>query len=225
MQIACPLFIRERFGGRGKRAGLSQTVRASYRGIDCIPSIPNAAGPICARINFPMKSKKTPLIITLTLAALCSGCVDTGPNTQQGVVGGAAVGALAGAIIGNNSGHHNAASGAAIGALAGAIAGGTLGNAKDHREGTIYTSQVAATSSVVMADPPPMPLRPSEVIPAQPLPEAVWVGGYWVYNPIGRYEWVSGRWEVPPQSRRVFVAPHWERRAGGYVYFHGYWRY
>jgi hypothetical protein len=171
-----------------------------------------------------MKSNQTTLLFVMGLSALCSGCVDTGPNTQQGAVGGAALGALAGAIIGNNSGSHNGASGAAIGALAGAIAGGTLGNAEDHRQGTVYTSESEATTTMLVAEPPPPPLRPSEVIPAQPVADAVWVGGYWVYDPIGRYAWVSGRWEVPPTNYRVFVPPHWARHHGGYVYLRGYWR-
>jgi hypothetical protein len=171
-----------------------------------------------------MKSNQTTLIFTMGLSVLCSGCVGTGPNTQQGAVGGAALGAIAGAIIGNNSGSHNGASGAAIGALAGAIAGGTLGNQEDHRNGTIYTSEAAATTTMIVSEPPPPPLRPSEVIPAQPVAEAVWVGGYWVYDPIGRYEWVAGRWEVPPPRCMVFVPPHWSRRGGGYVYIHGHWR-
>ena len=82
---------------------------------------------------------KSILAIT-TAAALCAGCVGTGPNTQNGAVAGGALGALAGAIIGNNSGGHNALGGAAIGAVAGAIAGGALGNSVDHQNGTIYRS-------------------------------------------------------------------------------------
>ena len=171
-----------------------------------------------------MKTNQTTLLFTLTLCALCTGCVDSGPNTQQGAVGGAALGALAGAIIGNNSGSHNGASGATIGAIAGAIAGGTLGNAEDHRRGTVYTSETEATTNYIVEEPPRPPLRPTEVIPAQPVAEAVWVGGYWVYDPVGRYDWVAGRWEVPPQQYRVFVPPHWAHRGRGYVYLHGYWR-
>ena len=78
------------------------------------------------------------LVLSLTLSALCAGCVGTGPNTQQGAVTGGALGAIAGAIIGNNSSSHNGLAGAAIGAAAGAIAGGTIGNAADNQQGTLY---------------------------------------------------------------------------------------
>ena len=69
--------------------------------------------------------------VTATALALCAvltGCVGTGPNTQQGAVEGGAVGAVTGAIIGNNSGGRNGVAGALIGAIAGAIAGGAIGN-------------------------------------------------------------------------------------------------
>ena len=74
-----------------------------------------------------MNSPKFPFTLTaLALSGLLAGCAGTGPNTQQGVVGGAALGALAGAIIGNNSGGHNAGAGALIGAAAGTCLGLTL---------------------------------------------------------------------------------------------------
>src|SRR5438874_848117 len=88
------------------------------------------------------------LIVTLASA----GCVGTGPNTQRGAVGGAALGGLAGAIIGNNSGSGNALGGAAIGAAAGALAGGTLGNAADNERGTLYHSEDEAATNVVEQD-------------------------------------------------------------------------
>ena len=65
---------------------------------------------------------------------------------------------------------------------------------------------------------------PSEVIPRRPADEAVWVGGYWIYNSNGRYEWAPGRWEIPPPRCRAFVPPHWARRSNGYIYMQGYWR-
>ncbi len=36
---------------------------------------------------------------------------------------------------------------------------------------------------------PPVPL---EIIPYQPYPEAVWIGGYWVWQ--GNWVWAPGRW-------------------------------
>ncbi len=163
------------------------------------------------------------IIGVLALCALLTGCVGTGPNTQQGAVTGGALGVLAGAIIGNNSRSHDALGGAVIGGLAGAVAGGTLGNAADQRNGTIYTSEEAATSNVVVAAPPPPPPVQTEVIIEQPAPDMIWISGCWVYGPRG-YFWTPGHWERPPPYHRHYVGPHWQRRSGGYVYIRGYWR-
>ncbi len=172
-----------------------------------------------------MNCRQLNLISFLTLSVLCGGCADTGPNTQQGAVGGAALGAIAGAIIGNNSGNHSAGNGAVVGALAGALIGGTMGNQVDHERGTIYTSESQARSNLVLAEPPPPPpSMPSEVIPNRPVDGALWVSGYWYFNQNERYEWVPGRWEMPPPSCHAFVAPHWAREGNGFVYVRGYWR-
>lgn len=160
----------------------------------------------------------------LTAIIVCSGCQNTGPRTQEGALGGAVLGALGGAIIGNNSGSGNSESGALVGAIAGAIIGGAIGNEADQREESVYTSEREATTTILMAEPPPPPGMPSEVIPRRPSHDAVWVGGYWVYNSNGRYEWAPGRWEIPPAHCRAFVPPHWARRNNGYVYMQGYWR-
>src|SRR4051812_46273998 len=102
-----------------------------------------------------MKSNTSILAAGLSVVFF-TGCVGTGPNTQRGAVGGAALGALAGAIIGNNSGG-NGGSGPLIGAAAGALAGGTMGNAVDNDNGTLYhegsvayRSEDQATTSVVV---------------------------------------------------------------------------
>jgi len=164
----------------------------------------------------------TSLIFAAALTALNSGCVGTGPNTQQGAVAGGAIGALAGAIVGNNSGHRTL-EGAAIGGVVGAVAGGTIGNSVDQQRGTIYGSQTEATTNVVVQDVPAPPPPQPEVIVVQPSPAAVWIPGFWAYE--GRsYVWVSGYWAVPPPHHRHFVQPHWERDRGGYVYIRGYWR-
>ena len=164
-----------------------------------------------------------PFLALTAAAALCAGCVGTGPNTQNGAVAGGALGALAGAIIGNNSGSHNGAAGAAIGALAGAIAGGTIGNSVDHQNGTIYHSEYEATSNVTMAQMPPPPPPPEDVVTVQPTPSAMWIAGYYGFDGY-RYYWVAGHWEIPPPSYHVFVRPHWAYRNGAYVYIRGYWR-
>jgi len=165
---------------------------------------------------------RIPLLFTLALALFSGGCVGTGPNTQQGAVAGGALGALAGAIIGNNSRSHNALAGAAIGGAVGAVAGGTIGNSVDQQNGTIYTSEEAATSDVVVQAPPPPPPPQTEVVVAQPAPDVVWISGCWVYEPRG-YVWMPGHWERPPPRYRHYVAAHWQRRGGSYVYIRGYW--
>ena len=78
------------------------------------------------------------LISTLASSALLSGCVGTGPNTQQGAVTGGTLGAIAGAVIGHNSRGGDALGGAILGATAGAIAGGAIGNSVDAQRGTLY---------------------------------------------------------------------------------------
>lgn len=165
-----------------------------------------------------------PFITALALTGLMTGCVGTGPNTQQGAVGGAALGAVAGAVIGNNSGSHDPVAGALIGAAAGGIAGGTIGNSLDHERGTLYTSEVQATTNVVVVQPPPPPPPRQEVIVYQPRPGYVWVPGYYAYDGV-RYVWIGGRWARPPHRRyQTYVQPHWQNQHGGYVYVQGYWR-
>src|SRR5690348_5418056 len=111
--------------------------------------------------------------VTLALAALCSGCVGSGPNTEQGAVIGGAAGALAGGIIGNNSRHGNTLGGAAIGAAAGGLAGAAVGNSLDHQRGTIYQSD--ARSEYVVQEPPAPPPPPREVVTVRPAREAIWI--------------------------------------------------
>jgi hypothetical protein len=173
-----------------------------------------------------MKNHPSTYLLALALTALSSGCVGTGPNTQNGAVAGGALGAAAGAIIGNNSRGHDALGGAVLGGIVGAIAGGTIGNSIDNQRGTIYHSEAQATTRVVVAQPPPMPPPPTpDVVVAQPAPQAVWLAGYWAYTGQGsRYVWVPGHWEIPPPQYRVYVAPHWVNRGGGYAYVQGYWR-
>ena len=168
---------------------------------------------------------KTPRFILLpaTVLLLCAGCVDSGPNTQQGAVAGGALGAIAGAIIGNNSGHGNGAQGALIGAAVGALAGGTLGNQADHERGTVYGQEKSAQNPTVIEQPPAPPPRPSEVISPQPAPEAVWIQGYWAYASRG-YAWVPGHWEIPPPDRTHYVAAHWQREGNRFAFINGYWQ-
>lgn len=164
--------------------------------------------------------KPTEKKITGTALAMCTvlaGCVGTGPNTQQGAVEGGALGAVAGAIIGNNSGGRNGAAGALIGAVAGAIAGGALGNSVDHQNGTIYGQPLAAVPTYPGHPPTP------DVIVAQPLPNSVWVPGYWEWTGA-QYAWIAGYWAVPPAGFQVYVEGAWLFHGGGYYYRRPYWR-
>ena len=179
-------------------------------------------------ILLPTMQAKHLSIATLALTALLSGCVGTGPNTQQGAVTGGALGALAGAIIGNNSGSHNGAAGALIGAAAGAMAGGTIGNSVDHQNGTVYgypgERQARYRTAVVEQGPPPTPAPPqlNETVGPAPSPSAIWIPGYWDYNGSG-YTWSAGHWEIPPPNSQSYVSAHWENRSGTFVFVRGAW--
>lgn len=174
--------------------------------------------------------RKNLVISSLTLCALLAGCAGTGPNTQQGAVGGAALGALAGAVIGNNTHGSSSGEGALWGALAGGLIGGTMGNAADHQNGTIYGSQPTAYSqpatyyhtTSAQAVPPAAPAPYKDVVTPSPAPNAAWIPGYWDYNGTS-YAWSAGHWEIPPAGSSIYVAPHWEVQNGANVFVRGYW--
>ena len=65
---------------------------------------------------------------------------------------------------------------------------------------------------------PPPPLRAVAVVPAQPGPDFVWVGGYW-YPVGGHYRWHAGYWSRPPYSGARWVGP----RHDGERFYGGYW--
>ena len=161
----------------------------------------------------------------IALSLLWSGCAnEPGQRTKEGAVNGAVLGALGGAIVGNNSRGGNGGSGALVGAIAGALIGGAIGNEGDQRERTVYTSEREAQTTLLVAEVPQPPAKPSENIPRRPSDDAVWVSGYWIYNSNDRYEWEPGRWEIPPRGCTSYVPPHWARQGNGYVYMNGYWR-
>lgn len=66
--------------------------------------------------------------------------------------------------------------------------------------------------------PPPLLVEP---IPPQPYPEAVWVGGYWVWH--GNWVWARGRWSAPPRPEYHWVHPYYEHRDGIVLFIAGYW--
>jgi hypothetical protein len=170
--------------------------------------------------------KQILLLAAFGTAAFSTGCVGTGPNTQQGAVTGGALGAIAGAIIGHNSGSGNTLGGALIGGAAGALAGGTLGNSADHRDGTIYDESQPTTRVhrvVREVPPPPPPPAPMETATASPAGNAVWIPGYWSFDGHS-YAWVGGHWEIPPPNAHAYVVAHWENQGGGYYFVPSYWR-
>jgi len=170
-------------------------------------------------------NKHTLLIPALALSALFSGCVGTGPNTQQGAVAGGTLGAIAGAVIGHNSRGGDALGGAILGGTAGALAGGAIGNSVDAQKGTLYPypdGRVYRRATMVQQAPPPPPAY-SETVPPPPAPNAVWSPGYWVFD--GRsYRWVAGAWLIPPPGAHAYVPAHWENQGDRYVYVQSSWR-
>ena len=64
----------------------------------------------------------------------------------------------------------------------------------------------------------PPPPRVVVVMPAQPDPDYVWVGGYW-YPVEGHYHWHEGYWSRPPYEGARWVP---SRHEGG-QFFAGYW--
>jgi hypothetical protein len=82
---------------------------------------------------------------------------------------------------------------------------------------TIHT--LACAPAVVVKQPPP---ARTEVRPAKPWPNAVWIAGHWKWSG-GRYVWVSGRWAKAKRGK-TWMAGHWARRARGWVWVKGHWR-
>ncbi len=66
--------------------------------------------------------------------------------------------------------------------------------------------------------PPPMLV---ESPPPPPFPDAVWVGGYWVWQ--GNWVWAHGHWMAPPRPRYVWVHPYYEHRDGVVIFVTGHW--
>jgi hypothetical protein len=66
--------------------------------------------------------------------------------------------------------------------------------------------------------PPPMLAEPP---PVPTYSDAVWVGGYWVWN--GTWTWARGHWASPPRADYYWVHPYYENRGGEVVFIRGYW--
>jgi len=180
-----------------------------------------------------MKTRSTVLVLSTLLIVTLTGCVGTGPYTQNYSVGGAALGSIAGAVISHNSGG-NTLGGAAIGALAGAVVGGTMGNVQDHQNGTVYaqsypiayagySSPVAYSAPVAYVPAAPAPLVDAVVV--APGVGYVWIPGFYNYGPYG-YAWIGGHWGYPPFRGARYFSPRWiaNPRGRGYVWHSGGWR-
>ena len=70
----------------------------------------------------------------------------------------------------------------------------------------------------VMWAPPPMLV---ELVPPQPNPEAVWTGGYWVWE--SNWVWAHGRWTDRPRPGYGWVHPYYEHRDGAVIFVNGFW--
>jgi hypothetical protein len=66
--------------------------------------------------------------------------------------------------------------------------------------------------------PPPMLV---EEPPPPPYPDAVWIGGFWVWQ--GTWVWDHGRWAEPPRRDYVWVHPYYENRHGVVIFITGHW--
>ncbi|MDE3011986.1 MAG: hypothetical protein KGI67_13965, partial [Pseudomonadota bacterium] len=66
--------------------------------------------------------------------------------------------------------------------------------------------------------PPPMLV---EYPPPQPFFQAVWIGGYWVWD--GDWVWAAGRWAPPPRPGYYWVHPYYEHRDTAVVFITGHW--
>jgi hypothetical protein len=66
--------------------------------------------------------------------------------------------------------------------------------------------------------PPPML---DEEMPPQPYADAIWTGGYWVWQ--DNWVWARGRWSSPPQRGYRWVRPYYEHRGDSVIFINGFW--
>ena len=78
-----------------------------------------------------------------------------------------------------------------------------------------------------ISQPPPIavgwapPAMLVESPPPPPFAEAVWVGGYWVWQ--GNWVWAHGHWMGPPRPNYGWVHPYYENRDGVVIFIGGHW--
>src|SRR3984893_13146159 len=66
--------------------------------------------------------------------------------------------------------------------------------------------------------PPPLLV---ESPPPPPFEDAVWVGGYWVWQ--GDWVWAHGHWVGAPRPNYMWVHPYYEHRDGVVIFITGHW--
>lgn len=79
-----------------------------------------------------------------------------------------------------------------------------------------------AVSAVIPREPPAdVEELPPEVSPDDP--NAIWIGGYWVWDDERNdFIWISGVWRVPPPDHR-WVSGYWTQVEGGFQRIAGFW--
>jgi hypothetical protein len=66
----------------------------------------------------------------------------------------------------------------------------------------------------------PPPLL-EESVPPPPYPDAIWTGGYWVWQ--DNWVWARGRWMAPPRPQYRWVRPYYEHRGDSVIFINGFW--
>jgi hypothetical protein len=66
----------------------------------------------------------------------------------------------------------------------------------------------------------PPPMLDEDMSP-QPYPDAVWTGGYWVWQ--DNWVWARGRWSSPPQRGYRWMRPYYEHRGDSVIFINGFW--
>ncbi|MCU6433848.1 YXWGXW repeat-containing protein [Undibacterium sp. Jales W-56] len=99
-------------------------------------------------------------------------------------------------------------------------------------DSTTYTLPAPQSVVSVYVEPPiyqPPPVRVAwapppmlvELPPPQPYEEAVWTGGYWIWE--GNWVWAHGRWAPPPRPGYAWIHPYYENRGDSVIFVNGFW--
>lgn len=83
----------------------------------------------------------------------------------------------------------------------------------------IYILILGCGPTIVTSKPP---APKTEIRPAKPNANAVWIDGYWKWSG-GKYVWISGRWSQTKPGK-TWVPGRWEQKGRGWVWVKGHWR-